>query len=53
MAIPEIDLDTLEKRKKKNFEERLEFVRFYAQWLKKHRVKIVKVDSEQNEDGLK
>jgi len=35
MKIPDIDIDKLKKFKEKNFQDRLEFVKKYAQWLKK------------------
>ncbi len=43
MDLPEIDLEELKKLKEKNFEERLEFIRLYVQWLRKNRVKIEKI----------
>ena len=36
MNAPEIDLSELELLKKKNFEERLEFIKKYADWTKKN-----------------
>jgi hypothetical protein len=36
MNTPDIDLAELELLKKKNFEERLEFIKKYAEWTKKH-----------------
>jgi len=35
MRIPEIDLEELEKQKKDNFQQRLEFIDQYVKWLKK------------------
>jgi hypothetical protein len=35
MRVPDVDLKKLNKWKKKNFEERLEFIKKYAEWLKK------------------
>ena len=35
MKIPDIDLKALEERKKQNFKERLEFIKWYASWVKK------------------
>lgn len=35
MELPDIDLKELAKRKERNFEERLEFVKWYAEWVKK------------------
>lgn len=35
MKLPNIDLDELEKLKKENFKERLEFINKYAGWVKK------------------
>ena len=35
MNIPEIDLEELEKQKKENFQQRLEFIDQYVLWLKK------------------
>ena len=35
MKIPNIDLKELQKFKKKNFKERLEFIEQYAKWVKK------------------
>jgi hypothetical protein len=35
MKLPDIDLEELEKLKKDNFKERLEFINKYAEWLKK------------------
>ncbi len=43
MDLPEIDLEELKKLKEKNFEEQLEFIKLYVQWLKEHKVKIEKV----------
>ena len=36
MKAPEIDLEELERWKEKNFQERLEFLDWYADWMKKH-----------------
>ncbi len=46
MKVPNIDLKKLNKFKQKNFEERLEFIRQYAEWVKKTPNK--KWSSEQN-----
>lgn len=35
MKLPNINLKELEKQKKKNFKERLEFIDKYTEWLKK------------------
>ncbi len=35
MKLPKIDLKELEEFKKQNFKERLEFIKFYAQWVKR------------------
>jgi len=35
MEIPEINDKEFEELKKRNFEERLEFIRKYAEWMKK------------------
>ncbi len=35
MNLPEVDLKAHEEWKKQNFKERLEFVDWYADWLKK------------------
>ncbi len=35
MNVPDIDLEKLEKFKEKNFQERLDFIRKYAEWVKK------------------
>ncbi len=35
MKIPEIDLEELDKQKKDNFQQRLEFIDQYVKWLKK------------------
>ena len=35
MKIPEIDLKELEKQKKENFQQRLDFIDQYVSWLKK------------------
>jgi len=35
MKLPKIDLEELTKFKEKNFKERLEFIEFYTDWLKK------------------
>lgn len=34
MKLPEIDLKELEKAKEQNFRERLEFLDWYAEWVK-------------------
>lgn len=47
MRTPNIDLEELEKFKKKNFEERLQFIKKYAEWIKKTPNKIW--SSEQKE----
>lgn len=33
--LPEIDLEELKKFKEQNFKERLEFIDWYAEWVKK------------------
>jgi hypothetical protein len=35
MKVPDVDLEELEKQKKKNFQQRLEFIDQYVEWLKK------------------
>lgn len=35
MKLPEIDLEELKRKKEKNFQERLEFIKWYAEWVKK------------------
>ncbi len=35
MNLPDIDLKELKRRKEKNFQERLEFIDKYVEWLKK------------------
>jgi len=35
MRVPDINLEELKKFKEKNFQERLDFIRKYAQWVKK------------------
>ena len=35
MKLPKIDLKELEKDQKRNFKERLKFIDFYTEWLKK------------------
>jgi hypothetical protein len=35
MKLPKIDLEEIEKFKKKNFRDRLEFIDSYVDWLKK------------------
>jgi hypothetical protein len=35
MKTPKIDLKYLKKQKRQNFKERLEFVKMYADWVKK------------------
>lgn len=47
MKLPKIDLKELEKFKKDNFKERLEFIEKYADWQKKNSNK--KWSSEQKE----
>lgn len=37
MKIPKIDLEELEKFKKQNFEDRLDFIEKYAEWVKKNK----------------
>ena len=39
MKIPDIDLKELEKQKKENFQQRLEFIDQYVKWLKKLLIK--------------
>jgi len=39
MKTPHIDLKELEKQKKENFIERLEFIDRYAEWVKKKKNK--------------
>ena len=34
MKVPDIDLEKLEKFKEKNFQERLEFIKSYAKWVR-------------------
>jgi hypothetical protein len=34
--VPDIDLEELEQFRKRNREERLKFVRWYAEWVKTH-----------------
>ena len=34
MKLPEIDLKELKKQHKRNFEQRLKFIDFYANWVK-------------------
>ena len=36
MKAPEIDLEELKKLKEENFKKRLEFIDFYAEWLRKN-----------------
>jgi len=36
MKLPKIDLEELKERNRRNFEERLKFIDFYAKWLKEH-----------------
>jgi len=47
MKIPDIDIEKLKKFKEKNFNDRLEFIKKYAEWLKKTPNK--KWSSEQKE----
>lgn len=47
MKIPDIDLEKLKKLKEKNFQDRLEFIKKYANWMKKTPNK--KWSSEQKE----
>ena len=35
MKVPNVDLEELEKQKKRNFQQRLEFIDQYVEWLKK------------------
>lgn len=35
MKVPAIDLEKLEKFKEKNFQERLDFIKKYAEWVKR------------------
>lgn len=35
MKTPEINLKELEEQKEQNFKERLEFIKKYAEWIKK------------------
>jgi hypothetical protein len=35
MKIPDIDIEKLKKFKEENFRDRLEFIKKYADWLKK------------------
>ncbi len=44
MNVPKINLKELEEMKRKNFEERLNFIELYAKWLKENRIKIEKVE---------
>jgi len=44
MEYPKIDLQELERMKKKNFEERLKFIELYVKWLKEHKVRVEKVE---------
>ena len=34
MELPEIDLEELKRQKERNFRQRLEFIEFYANWVK-------------------
>lgn len=36
MNVPDIDLEKLKRFKEKNFKERLAFIDFYVDWMKKH-----------------
>ena len=40
MKLPEIDLEGLKRKKEKNFQERLEFIKWYTEWVKKTPNKI-------------
>ncbi len=40
MKLPKIDLKELEELKKRNFEDRLRFIKIYAEWIKKKKLKI-------------
>ncbi|MBS3095573.1 hypothetical protein J4231_02755 [Candidatus Woesearchaeota archaeon] len=35
MKLPKVDIEELKKFKKENFKERLKFIDFYVEWLKK------------------
>jgi hypothetical protein len=35
MEIPDFNLEELEKQKEENFKDRLEFIKKYAEWVKK------------------
>ncbi len=35
VKLPKINLNELKEQKKKNFEDRIEFIKIYANWLKK------------------
>ena len=35
MKVPNVDLEELEKQKKRNFKQRLKFIDQYVEWLKK------------------
>ncbi len=39
MKVPNVDLEELEKQKKRNFQQRLEFIDQYVEWLKKLLIK--------------
>ena len=36
MKVPNIDLEKLKKFKENNFQERLDFIKQYAEWVKKN-----------------
>ena len=35
MKLPNVDLGEIKKQKEQNFKNRLEFVKFYSEWIKK------------------
>lgn len=39
MKLPHIDLEELKRRKEKNFQERLEFIDWYVEWLKGNKMR--------------
>ena len=43
MELPKIDLKELEEIKKRNFEDRLKFIEIYAEWMKKHKIRVEKL----------
>ena len=47
MKVPDIDIEKLRKFKEKNFQERLDFLKKYAKWVKKNKNK--KWSSQQKE----